>query len=131
MNRPSRSDYRSVVNYMVNNKPLIKAERSFVRHRGDLVTLRPGREHAWLDSAIEHALRIFHCRFIEVIISFLNLSGPRKSTLLTNYLVSVLFQSKIRKIPSIIHENDDPNTYIAPQETQMKTGADKKDSEKR
>ncbi|KAL2010507.1 hypothetical protein VTN00DRAFT_6314 [Thermoascus crustaceus] len=67
MNRPSRSDYQSVVNYMANNKPLIRAERSFIRHREDLVTLRPGREHAWLDSAIEHALRIFHCRFIEYL----------------------------------------------------------------
>ena len=32
-------------------------ERSYARYREDLVTLRPGREHAWLDRFIETLLR--------------------------------------------------------------------------
>jgi hypothetical protein len=30
------------------------------------VTLRAGREHAWLDSSIENVLKWFHCSLLEV-----------------------------------------------------------------
>lgn len=66
MNHPSKADYRSVVNYLNNVKPIQKTERSFIQHKEDLVTLRPGREHAWLDGVIERILRIFHCKLVEV-----------------------------------------------------------------
>lgn len=32
-----------------------------------MITLRRGREYAWLDDAIEHLLRLLHCRLIELI----------------------------------------------------------------
>jgi hypothetical protein len=77
-----------VVNYLVNIKPIHKAERSFIRHREDLVTLRSGREHAWLDTVIEHVLRIFHCRFVEVRFVYICLDHAN------GYTVSILLQSK-------------------------------------
>jgi len=66
MNRPSKSDYTSVVNHMHNREPLVEAEGSWVYKKEDLVTLRAGREHAWLDSGIEKMLKWFHCGFLEV-----------------------------------------------------------------
>jgi hypothetical protein len=65
MNKPSRSEHRSVWNYFQNTNPVVEEERSFILHWEDLLTLRPGREHAWLDSAIERVLRYTHCDFIE------------------------------------------------------------------
>ncbi|KAK3677510.1 hypothetical protein LTR78_002360 [Recurvomyces mirabilis] len=61
MNRPSTSEHRSVVNYMTGRCPVDEAESAYVWCKEDLVTLRPGRENAWLDRCIERLLRIFHC----------------------------------------------------------------------
>lgn len=55
--RPTDTEYTSVYNYLENEKPIHKTERTYIAHRGDLVTLRPGREHAWLDRVIEFMLR--------------------------------------------------------------------------
>lgn len=66
LNRPASSDYESVVNYVSDRRPVIADERSFVYHKEDMVTLRPGREHAWLDAGIERVLKALHCSFIEV-----------------------------------------------------------------
>ncbi|KAL9079449.1 MAG: hypothetical protein Q9157_001658 [Trypethelium eluteriae] len=56
------SDYKSVINYMKEVEPVTQKERDWVRHLEDLVTLRNGREHAWLDSGIEHLLQFFQQR---------------------------------------------------------------------
>ena len=41
-------------------------EMSFIYEKEDLITLRPGREYAWLDSIVERVLRDFRCRFTVV-----------------------------------------------------------------
>lgn len=66
LNRPSSSDYESVVNYVCDRRPVVESEREWVLWKEDMVTLRPGREHAWLDAGIERALKSLHCRLIEV-----------------------------------------------------------------
>lgn len=65
-NRPSDADWKSVKTYLFNRKPLIEDERSWIYHKEDLLTLRGGREHAWLDDGVEHLLRWFHCPLVEV-----------------------------------------------------------------
>ena len=65
-NTPSTRDYASVVNWMDTEAPLFEAESAFIKEKEDLITLRPGREHAWLDAFIERTLQAFHCRFIQV-----------------------------------------------------------------
>ena len=55
--RPSDSEYASVHNYLDNIKPIHKDERAYISHKEDIVTLRPGREHAWLDRVIEYILK--------------------------------------------------------------------------
>ena len=45
---------------------LFEEESSFVYEKEDLVSLRPGRDHAWLDNLLERILRIFRCRLTMV-----------------------------------------------------------------
>jgi hypothetical protein len=67
LNRPSEADYQSVRNYMDNRNPFFETEAKWVRQKEDLITLRAGREHAWLDSGIEKCLKWFHCSALEHI----------------------------------------------------------------
>lgn len=66
MKRPTESEYNSVENYIHVMQPLEPREQAWIQWKEDLVTLRPGREHAWLDTTIEHILRWTHCQFVEV-----------------------------------------------------------------
>lgn len=68
MNRPSESDYRSVERYIFDKKPLIDEEQDFIYVKNDLVTLREGREDAFLDTLIERFLQVFHCEFLQVLL---------------------------------------------------------------
>ena len=69
--RPSESEYRSVRNYIETNNSLHDSEQEYIHHKQDLITLRPGRDHAWLDRAIDRALRLLHRPF-----PFVNVSQP-------------------------------------------------------
>jgi hypothetical protein len=65
-NKPSGDEWQSVENYIWNNKQIGEKETSFIYRKEDLVTLRPGREHAWLDMSLEKILRWVNCELIEV-----------------------------------------------------------------
>ncbi|KAK4953650.1 hypothetical protein LTR10_008253 [Elasticomyces elasticus] len=56
-NRPSQREYQSVLNYMFNVAPIHDTESKYIYCEEDLVTLRPGREVAWLDRSLKKALR--------------------------------------------------------------------------
>ncbi|KAL8740282.1 MAG: hypothetical protein Q9190_007000, partial [Brigantiaea leucoxantha] len=70
MNHPSTRDHLSVQYFMENGfeengkhmRPLIKADTEFVYRAEDLITLRPGRESAWLDAFVERLLKWINCR---------------------------------------------------------------------
>lgn len=67
LDRPSNRDYRSVLHFMENDGgQLFEEEMDFIYEKEDLVTLRPGREHAWLDGLLERTLSVLRCRFIKV-----------------------------------------------------------------
>ncbi|KAL6718279.1 hypothetical protein ACLMJK_004367 [Lecanora helva] len=54
LDKPSRRDYKSVLHFMENDGgPLFEEEANFIYEKEDLVSLRPGREHAWLDGILE------------------------------------------------------------------------------
>ena len=64
---PSNREYTSVLNYMeLDGGQLYEKESEYIYEKEDLVTLRPGREHAWLDGRIERILQKFRCRFLRV-----------------------------------------------------------------
>jgi len=67
-NKPSETDYRNVRQYMSNNQPLVEEEGTWTEWKEDIVTLRPGREHAWLDVGIERVFRFSHGTLIHKII---------------------------------------------------------------
>lgn len=50
LNKPGSGEYESVSHYLTGMKPVERSERSYINHVEDLVTLRPGREHAWVRS---------------------------------------------------------------------------------
>ncbi|KAH7330214.1 hypothetical protein BKA65DRAFT_565359 [Rhexocercosporidium sp. MPI-PUGE-AT-0058] len=58
-NRPPRRDYNSVANFVMYKKPLMQGDDDFIYNREDLITLRPGRESAWLDATVEKVLKLF------------------------------------------------------------------------
>ncbi|KAG4442411.1 hypothetical protein IFR05_002113 [Cadophora sp. M221] len=55
-NRPSSRDYSSVKSYFDEEAPVCNTE-SYIYCREDLITLKPGRENAWLDAMVEKILQ--------------------------------------------------------------------------
>lgn len=67
MNRPSRRDHNSVSNYFYNQAPLAAPDAEFLQHKEDLISIRPGREHAWLDDCVDAMLRWYPCKPVKYI----------------------------------------------------------------
>ena len=55
-NRPPARDYLSVKSYFDEETPLCNIE-SYIYHKEDLISLKPGRENAWLDVVVEKFLQ--------------------------------------------------------------------------
>ena len=62
--KPTNRDYISVKNYFDDEAPLVE-EECYIYRKEDMVTLKPGRENAWLDIIVEKALKKFSCRFLK------------------------------------------------------------------
>jgi len=65
-NRPAARDYQSVKSYFDEEAPLCNVE-SYIYWKEDIITLKPGRETAWLDAFIENVLQKLSSRFIRYI----------------------------------------------------------------
>lgn len=66
LERPSNRDYQSVLSFMENDGgQLFEEDMGFIYEKEDLVTLRPGREYAWLDGLLERTLKVLRCRLIK------------------------------------------------------------------
>jgi hypothetical protein len=68
LNRPPARDYLSVKSYFDEEAPLCNVE-SYIYCKEDIITLKPGRETAWLDAFIEKGLQKLSSRFIRVRIA--------------------------------------------------------------
>jgi hypothetical protein len=64
-NRPAARDYQSVKSYFDEEAPVCTVE-SYIYWKEDIITLKPGRETAWLDAFIERVLQKLSSRFIRV-----------------------------------------------------------------
>ncbi|KAL8692312.1 MAG: hypothetical protein Q9224_003986 [Gallowayella concinna] len=65
LEKPSARDYRSVLRFMENDGgQMYEEEMSWVYDKEDLVSLRPGREHAWLDGMFERLLKVCRCGLV-------------------------------------------------------------------
>jgi hypothetical protein len=61
-NRPKTNEIRSVYNYLTDIDPVHDDEQQYILWKEDLLTLRPGRDHAWLDRGIEKCLQVLQTR---------------------------------------------------------------------
>lgn len=78
MDRPSNRDYRSVLHFMENDGgQLFEEDMGFIYEKEDLITLRPGREYAWLDGLLERTLKVLRCRLIKVSLSLRDLMSMK------------------------------------------------------
>ena len=66
LNRPSRSEWRSVNNYLNAKRRVHLHEQTYICHKEDLISLRPGRDTGRLDEAIHALLRLLRCSLVEV-----------------------------------------------------------------
>lgn len=131
MNRPAARDRTSIQNFMENGfedngsrmRPLLQADSKFVYCKEDLVTLRPGRESAWLDSSVERLLGLLHCKLVRV--SMIITSRLDYDVANRLWKVHILLQSKLSSRPlrpSCGLSSDCQLTKLA-QETRGKTDA--------
>lgn len=61
-NRPKTNEIGSVYNYLTDIDPVHDDEQQYILWKEDLLTLRPGRDHAWLDWGIERCLQVLQPR---------------------------------------------------------------------
>lgn len=69
LNKPASRDYTSVKNYFDDEQPLCSDDEFYIYRKEDIITLKPGRENAWLDGVVEKILQTFTCAPIRVSIS--------------------------------------------------------------
>lgn len=64
ISRPKTHEIRSVYNYLTDMDPVHDDEQQYILWKEDLLTLRPGRDHAWLnlDRGIEKCLQVLQMR---------------------------------------------------------------------
>lgn len=60
--RPTGREHRNVLNFISHKADRLVAEKEikYIRHKEDLLTLRPGRETAWLDGMIFSIVKRLH-----------------------------------------------------------------------
>ena len=66
MKRPPMRDQTSLRNFMENRPCLVEGEKAFAYEKEDLVTLRPGRDHSFVDAFVERMLKVNPCGLWQV-----------------------------------------------------------------
>lgn len=82
-NRPASSELQSVRHYLEGVRPVHEKEREYIQHTEDLITLRPGREHAFIDRGIEKCLHLFEGKVKFVQVSCVEIEESVAASLLT------------------------------------------------
>lgn len=62
LNRPQERDQCSVRSYIEKHGHLMRSDSRFAYEKEDLITLRPGRDHSFVDGFVEQMLKTFHCQ---------------------------------------------------------------------
>lgn len=84
----SGNEIGSVYNYLPDIDPVNDDEQQYILWKEDLLTLRPGRDHAWLDWGIERCLQILQPRVPYVQVGKVGLETASK-LLLTVFRKSI------------------------------------------
>ena len=92
MNKPAKRDYTSVKNYFLDETPLNAEDEYYIYRKEDIITLKPGREDAWLDGIIERILQKLSCPLIKVRLNSSYSHYPKKANkALTSFFISTSF----------------------------------------
>ncbi|KAG9237005.1 hypothetical protein BJ875DRAFT_419069 [Amylocarpus encephaloides] len=78
---PSSADYSSVKSYIQKVRPIV-AEEEYILRKEDIVVLKPGREHSWLDEFVEKLLHKVFCKTVQAVFASLerrSKTDPAKS----------------------------------------------------
>ena len=59
-NRPTKREHRNVIYFFGHKRPIAEGEEDYIKHREDLITLRPGREMPWLDAFMLKVIPYLH-----------------------------------------------------------------------
>jgi hypothetical protein len=111
--KPGESDRQNIGRYIYNRKCLTDEEATWIQHRDDLIVLRTGREHAWLDGIVENILKLCHCRLLAAIFrSEVDHHSSSTKLLVYNYPVANQDSTRARKPKST---NTPPCSAIRPQ----------------
>jgi len=92
LNRPVGKDYDRFALYVHKAYPFHDPDKKWIYCKEDLVTLRPGREYAWLDAVVDKVLMRLNCKAVKVrdMTTFYRIS--------TEYIEeAVLFRGHVRK----------------------------------
>lgn len=65
LNRPQERDQCSVRSYIERHGHLMRSDSRFAYEKEDLITLRPGRDHSFVDGFVEQMLKAFHCQLLK------------------------------------------------------------------
>lgn len=84
LSKPAARDYKSVRNYFEEKSPVSEREQ-YIYCKEDIITLKPGRENAWLDAVIEKGLKKFGS--VAVRVSFSPPIHPIFSNILSAYIL--------------------------------------------
>ena len=119
LERPSAKDYRSVLRFMENDGGQVYEEESgWIYDKEDLVTIRPGREHAWLDGFLERMLKVFRCKLLKVCFTvhvvLQSIRETRRKKLTAQYSSSL--PARLKSLLHLPGKKSDIN-----QETRVKT----------
>lgn len=98
---------------------LCEEDMGFIYEKEDLVTLRPGREHAWLDGLLERTLKVLRCRLVkvgilrtkstrQVLISHHSSSSAPRSVISLHYVGRQLTATRRQETRE---KNDDDNIH--------------------
>ena len=118
MNKPPAREQASLQNYLENRQCLCETEAAFAYHKEDLVTLRPGRDHSFVDAFVEHLLKTFPCRPLKVCSGCpLPLIDSSSSQWTKADVLQALFCSKVTKPnlrPSNFPQNHPSSSFPTP-----------------
>jgi hypothetical protein len=90
-----------VKNFIWNKKPLVEGDVDFIYDKDDLITLRPGRESAWLDAVIERILKAFPREWVQYV--FCSKVGCKENPVLFS-LIKTCKQSTRARVSGLAHK---------------------------
>ncbi|RMY67076.1 hypothetical protein D0864_11671 [Hortaea werneckii] len=80
--------YRSVRSWFANHAPLVHGEVQYLKHREDIITLRPGRECAGFDGFVERMLHLLDAGLCRLHCPIIRYYAPARVDKLVGFIIT-------------------------------------------